>query len=341
MPDLISANEIIEIASAEGQRITKSQLARWRRHGLLKTAKRRFPGSGSESYFLKSEVSRVIEIAALLEHKSSLEWVGWQLWLRGHPMPDKFWRRHVQKAFKGIAYVGEKAQSVTERSNAWWTKFVANVWSSKAAPIGFRSSRKAVGHSDFSGFLTTILQIAGGDYWGFSPHVSDEKERADIMTLDRGLGLRSAREHYLPGEKPWLEDDISPELRSLSEAIGQKGSLRFFSQLSVIEIELARDEFWCIRKTFLNKYEWQNRQFGDGNAFGLRLLAKTLRHDTIALDAALLAVWMTARTDEKLCANTGSWLESNAVLNDPAFLRTINQPQKLKRKTNVFPYQKA
>jgi len=350
MSELISPNEIIEIASARGYRITREKLARWRRYGLLTTVKRRFPGSGSETCFLRSETNRAIEIAALLEQKSnSLDWVGWQLWLRGYPMPKALWGSHLQKAFKWVEKVGKLAGSITNRSDAWWEKIVGEVWnaestpsrlhnSRKSVPSGFRNSRKAVGQSAFSSYLTTILQIAGGDYWGFSPHGNDEQDRKDILGLDRGLGLRSAREHHIPGEQPWLDGGICLELRQVSEAIGRHGNAGFVKGLSDHELQEARIEFWLLRETVLNKHQWQTRQFCDENAFGFRMLVKILRHETIKMDAALLALWIIARTNSKLRSNTQRWLAENAVFNNPAFLQSDNLPRKLKRKTSVFPY---
>lgn len=340
MSEFISANEIIEIASAHGYQVTKNQLARWRRHGLFTTVQRRFPGGGSESYFINSETNRAIEIAALLEYRSNLDWVGWQLWFRGYCVPERYWRPHLRNAFKQIEIVSKLGRSVSEFSDKRWLRLIKLVWLASSAPTAFKRSRKAVGKDDFPEFVGTILQVAGGEFNGLSaqPELNDEDRVRGARFLDRAMGLRGAREHHGLGGVPWLVDDISPELRDLSDAFHAHGNQVFFNRLSDQHIFEARDELVRVREMVFNQHDCAARAFGNPHALGLRVVVAILSEKLIRIQAALLAVWTLARTNPTLHANTERWLAENQEFKSPALSQSDAQPRQLKRKTNVFPY---
>ena len=342
MVDLISASEFIEIADELGHRITKNQLARWRREGLLSGVRREFPGRGSVSHYRKSEVSQALEIARLLTKNENFTWIGWHLWVQGYEVQDRLWRPHLRKAFNQIDKVSKLGRKVSELTDRKWLRLTKNVWLAKPAPSAFKRSRKAVGQADFSDFLDFVLRIAGGEFCGLSTHpeLNDKDRVQGARVLDRATGLRGAREHYVPEEEPWLNGDVSPELCDLSDAFHAHGNRAFVGQLSLQSIIEARDEFFLLRRTVLNKHAVLSHLSGNPHAFGFRVIAAILSNTSIRIQAALLAGWTIARTSSTLGANTKRWLNENTVFNDPAIKLQVDASIRLGRRTEIFPYGK-
>ena len=77
---MVGIDELIDHAESYGFQVSKAQIARWHRHGLLPKGTREFPGRGSRSVYPEIAMTYVVEIAALLKHNRNLDWVGWKLW---------------------------------------------------------------------------------------------------------------------------------------------------------------------------------------------------------------------------------------------------------------------
>src|SRR5258706_3364927 len=78
--------------------VTRYQLERWRGCGLLPRVEQ-IPHAyrGSEVRYPRGTAAQAVEIQKLLRVKKDLEFVGWELWWRGFPVADCFWRPNIER----------------------------------------------------------------------------------------------------------------------------------------------------------------------------------------------------------------------------------------------------
>src|SRR5208282_3006868 len=96
------ADRIIELASKEGVTLSRRQLAEWHRYGLIRKPKqsRLGRGKGSESIYPRGTARQAMACAVLMARFTSKRRVGWELWVLGYPVAERFWRAPLKRAHK-------------------------------------------------------------------------------------------------------------------------------------------------------------------------------------------------------------------------------------------------
>src|SRR5690606_24318824 len=84
--------------------ISSDQIERWRREGLLPSPMQfgHGRGRGSHTEVSSASVAQAREIARLYAIRRKREWVGWQLWLRGFDVAERYWCEPLEKARNAI-----------------------------------------------------------------------------------------------------------------------------------------------------------------------------------------------------------------------------------------------
>src|SRR5215472_10860623 len=73
--------------------VSPTKMVRWRREGLL-PAVEQDPNRyhGSVVHYPPGTCRQIAAAARLFKVKSSVPYVGWQLWWEGYPVDEKYWR---------------------------------------------------------------------------------------------------------------------------------------------------------------------------------------------------------------------------------------------------------
>ena len=94
VPAEINADDLIMFVRASGRTITRDQINRWQRKGLLPPSRQRGLGRGlgSETIFPIVAVPQTEALHDALKLGRNFDDVGWRLWWLGFPVEDRYWR---------------------------------------------------------------------------------------------------------------------------------------------------------------------------------------------------------------------------------------------------------
>jgi hypothetical protein len=92
--------EIQHLCGLANAQVSEDQLERWRLKGLLPKVNQvgKGRGAGSETRFPVGTANQVIAIAELLSVKEKFSFVGWQLWMRGFNVDERYWKPEINNA---------------------------------------------------------------------------------------------------------------------------------------------------------------------------------------------------------------------------------------------------
>src|SRR3954451_24894047 len=100
----ISADELLDRLQAAGRRVTRDQLRRWHREGLIPRPSQKGLGraQGSESFYPASVYAQASRVSALLGKGLAFERIGWSLWWEGFEVDERHWRPVLEKAARRL-----------------------------------------------------------------------------------------------------------------------------------------------------------------------------------------------------------------------------------------------
>src|SRR5271155_4152153 len=98
---------------------TMDKVRRWRREGLLSKEIdwRPQPYHGSVVRYPKGTCAQIRAITALFKEKDRAKYVGLQLWRRGFPVDDKYWRPRLQKSGRQLDWIVPLVMRLINRFN--------------------------------------------------------------------------------------------------------------------------------------------------------------------------------------------------------------------------------
>lgn len=274
-----SADDLIALAKAHNFSVSKHQMARWHRSGLLPLPQdRRFlgRGAGSRTIYPMGTGAQLLALLEIHAKERRLPYVGWSVWWAGYRSPL---RKQVRKFLERAIVLVEKAlQSKVELG-----EFEGGRLTQRAVS----RARRRVGRRRFPQFVHLILDAGRGNFGGRLDH-----NESDL--LEQGLGLDRARDDSIKGATPWLQGEIDGALRSLGEVLQPDKLRQHIREANDQELEDARDEirsFISLVKGFATITELI---FGP-HAFGLDIF-RDLDMSKPLTQAFLLLVWLNLRT---------------------------------------------
>jgi len=198
-----SADDLLAYAAAAGHPVTRTQLIRWHKRGLLPRPRARyFHGrKGAETYYPPGTSAVLLQVCELTSRTKSLDAVAWQLWWAGHDRNMDEVRDFMANVFadleRTLAKV-RKAVTLNEKygkSNLTVRRYM-NESPDLPAPLGTMRRRLNWGdRQEFPVLVDSLLRAMLGDA---SPPSDDE-----INALDRALRFDEGRVLPLRGSAGW------------------------------------------------------------------------------------------------------------------------------------------
>ena len=266
---------------------TMDKLPRWRRDGLLprdidwRTQRYR----GSVVRYPKGTCEQIRAITALFKEKDRAKHVGLQLWRRGFPVDEKYWRPRLQQQGRILDRVFPLLMRLVHRFHRDWhseTLYDHVAKKLKRADDVVLSRIKGRIHpQDMPTVLRVIGDVSTGDFDGFEASIAGEEHTSDETLTIRALDLTKAGSDSILGRQLNLIELLPSGLKNVSAAVIM-GNFESAANAPVEEIVYARDDAMNGLAIAHHLYEANRWIYGDG-AFGLRLAAWTARKAPDAL----------------------------------------------------------
>lgn len=279
-----------QIASA-GFEISSHQIERWRRQELLPkpTQEGLGRGLGSRVWVPPESGGQAIEIFRFMAIREKRDWVGWQLWMRGYPVGERYWRPAIDDALATLRHAQKAAKQFERRLGGTDVHaFKAGVLrllagTPLAAPLA-RIDPEMV--ETVVGFAAEILL---GKFNRFTPETA---EPSIILNL---LGALAGEGHSIAGHSIEFRGAIETVLKDMSKAIGHLLRRKSIKEPSP---EIRR-EFAQIFGIGTIIYAMISPLLGR-RAMGLGTLNEIARRPDIGLQAAMLLIWSELRENSGL-----------------------------------------
>lgn len=231
-----SAEAVVTAAGVAGYDVTRHQLIRWHKAGILERPRLERRGrKGTTSLYPAGTGQLVIDFCALGAADRRLAERAFQLWWEGMPVGMKLVRRMLEKVALGTAKTLAKFVSREGEPNERADTALQNVWKTDLDQQTLRWIRKRVGSGQFDLVLENFLRLVGGGV----ARLSDD----DLEEMDHALGFDQARRDVLAGTgKPWLEGDRREDFKNISRANDPALHLQMLEEATDVDLCLARDQ---------------------------------------------------------------------------------------------------
>ncbi len=289
-----TAEALIVRVSSHGFTVTKTELARWHRAGLLSRPQRRSLGRGRGmiSIYPPGTSEQLLALCTIHRSEKRLPYVAWRLWWEGYEVPigviRSFLEGMCQQWQQGIEEMQHLQAHPEQLSNVLDRNTVMR-FSRKT----MSSVRKRVGRKDFPIFVGVLVRIASGTFEGYEIHPEMGIDERHIV--EKGLGLLRARKNRLADVGPWLTGDTGEVLQGLSSC------LRHHPLGEDLNIVSERDLVGTCEdlRSFLSAFEGISRMFDlvfSRGAFGFSTLADAIREFGPQDEAMMLLFWRMFRS---------------------------------------------
>jgi hypothetical protein len=288
-----TADELITRMQSLGHTVTRTELARWHRAGLLPPPKRHSLGRGRGMVSVYP-VGTADQLQALCEFhrlEKRLPYVAWRLWWAGYDVSmisiwlfleqaNAEWGRGIEK-LKELQKHPEMLTAILDR---------------RISKRTLAQARKRVGKKNFPTFVSVLFRIGTGKFEGYAVDTetgTDSRERAIVET---GLGLRRARTERIGGAKPWLAGvDISEAFKLCSSLLREHPPGKDLGTMQDVDLLHVRDE---VRKflTFLESVSATLDNLLGRGALGFSVFADLIREMEPKDQAMALLFWMMFRS---------------------------------------------
>ncbi len=198
-----TAEELIALAKARGFRVSKTQLARWHRAGLLPSPRQEGlgRGRGTQSVYAPGTGKQLVALLEIRADERRLVFVAWKLWWAGYDTPTKVVRALLsQVADRWERFL--RTVVTKEGPSKRGLDFLERVETARLTDKTLRQWRRRVGKRRFSTFVLLMLQLVSATF-------KDWRDQDDPKIFSRGLGLPPADQ--LANELAWLLDAASQE----------------------------------------------------------------------------------------------------------------------------------
>lgn len=212
--------EIQHLCALANASVSKDQLERWRSRGLLpkviQVGKGR--GSGSETRYPIGTANQAIAIVELLSVKEKLDFVGWQLWMRGYTVDEKYWKADVDKAISLLkrtpAFVRLMDRKYLTDEKTVYDQIPASNFKNTPFAKGLAKLSPDMQALSFS----LLGEIAKGNFTSFASIRNDDpKTNMDTISKFIGMPIQPVVAGIFP--KSEFEADLELQLSAISNAL--------------------------------------------------------------------------------------------------------------------------
>lgn len=303
------ANAVLAAIEAEGYQLTRNQLRRWHRFGVVGRPIQIHQGArGSIVFYPPGTTALLLVACEIAKSERRLDRIIWILWWRGQTSPDMGARRlmrnvadtqsrTLKQLISDEGVLSEGAQcSLDEADRARVRPSLAMI-------------RRRSGTQSFGEVLQSLLLVGAGR--------SNELTDDAVDQLEHALGMDRARSDVLGSTgKPWLEGDPRSDLENISKLSDPSKIVANIDNASDDELNLARNEVkhFC---TGISDLAYVMRESGDNWSYGIAAWGRSfddLREDATG-QAYLVGIWLTCK-EEGSESGMQSVLDSIAVSPD-------------------------
>jgi hypothetical protein len=219
----ITGNEFCDALTKVGSSVSVDQIERWRREGLLPHPKQVGHGRGNGSHVEvpNASVAQAQEITRLYAIRRKRDWVGWQLWLRGFDVAERYWHEPLGIARNAILDTRRAAQRY-ERS-ALAAKIDPDTLKSHALPAVRNTPLYAPLAKIRAEYVETLggflIDIVLGRFAGFSREGNsqpNQEERDAVLAVMGANTAASRRIADFAGSIESVLQDIAKAFRTIA-----------------------------------------------------------------------------------------------------------------------------
>ncbi len=288
-----TSEALIARLSSQGFPVTKTELARWHRAGLLPRPQRRSlgRGRGMVSIYPPGTADQLQALYAIHRSEKRLPYVAWRLWWEGYPIPLSSIREFLEGARtqwqQGIEEIRRLQEYPEQLSKVLGRTAVMRFPQKTLARV-----RKRVGRENFPTFLKVLVNVGSGTFEGYATDPETGIDEREIV--EKGFGVQRARTNRLADTGPWLTEDTGAALKELSSRLRHHPLGENLNTVSEAELTNAREEVRCFLSAFEGISQTLDRMFSRG-AFGFSVFADVIRELGPRDQAILLLFWRMFR----------------------------------------------
>ncbi len=212
--------EIQRLCALADVEVSKDQLERWRLKGLLPKVSQvgKGRGAGSETRYPIGTANQAIAIVELLSVKEKFGFVGWQLWMRGFNVDERYWKPEIDDAIYQLKRTPAYVRLMEIRHSTDEKSFYDQI------PFGlFRHTPFATGGAKLSPDMRALSfsllgEVAKGNFNSFTAVPSDDP-KINMDTISKFIGI--PMQPIVAGIFPKLdfETDFEFQLGAISNAL--------------------------------------------------------------------------------------------------------------------------
>lgn len=310
---------MIAAASAAGSTITKAQLARAHRAGLLPRPIQQALGygKGTRSVYPEHSVNQLLRLCELKRQRRKFRDLGWMLWWEGFDVAPELLRDTLVEVARQWAEEWAQMRGADGELTESVEDFLDDAGTSALPSRTLRWVRRRAGSDEFPTVLDALMRlVAGRDVSG------------DIATdVVRALGLDLAQTEALPDTEPWLDTDPLDGIRAAGILMDPSAMCATAAAISMEDLRLATDRARGLLDVFQLLGEVLGYTLGRWSlGFGLvGAIGRDTRTDTsgqailVLFVHGLSSIGMAPNAD--LVISSGSELRKSAAM--IAFLRDL------------------
>jgi hypothetical protein len=262
------ADKIIEIARDEGIVISRRELSEWHRCRLIRKPRQLHlgQGKGSGTIYPRGTARQAITCAVLMAHLRSKRKVGWELWVRGYPVAERYWRAPFKRALKAFRFLSSYFADSADPTDGvpalsdQADEFFSEVALCPKAPKGWGIARRRLGQKRFEDLLAIILSTAIGSFEVSEDGASGPASPTRILA--RLLGVEAGHHMRRIPLSPILEvtgEAVVENLAAMAKVLPQISRSVSMARLSETVLSEVRDELVFLRKFYLSVRESEGR----------------------------------------------------------------------------------
>lgn len=285
---------VIARLSSSGFTVTKTELARWHRAGLLPRPYRRSLGRGRGmiSIYPAGTAEQLLALCTIHRSEKRLAYVAWCLWWGGYKVPIETIRpfleetqQHWQQGIEEIYRLQADPEQLSKALNRSAVMRLSHKTLGRA--------RKRLGRKDFPIFMGVLVRITSGTFEGYEVHPEIGVDERYIV--EKGLGLLRARRNRMAYAEPWLTGDTGEVLQELSSRLRHHPLGEDLSIVSEEDLGETREQVRCFLSAFESVSSTFDLLFSRG-AFGFSTLADAIREMEPPDQAMMLLFWRMLRS---------------------------------------------
>lgn len=283
--------------SSTGFIITKTELARWHRAGLLPRPQRRSlgRGRGMVSVYPPGTTDQLLALCTIHHSEKRLPYVAWRLWWAGYDVPMSYAQQFLEEAAATWRRAIEELQALAEHPEM----MAEQIERTRIKRFPFKpltQARKRVGRKDFPTFIAILVRIASGTFEGYLIEPQTGTDARERVIVEKAFGLRRARTERIAGAKPWLAgEDISMAFQMCSTLLRDHPPGKDLEAAQESDLLHARDEVRSFLTFMESLSATLDHLLGHG-ALGFTVFADVIRALGSRDQAMMLLFWMMFRS---------------------------------------------